>query len=507
MFSNHEKPAEQPFSMHQLYAAGDRLMSKVQWSLLLLAFLLASWHGTWAEAIIIGLPAALVPTLLTLMQPGNRLTRTAHGLAFMIFAALHIHQAHGMIEVHFGIFVFLAFLLYYRDWLPVVAAAGLIAVHHLLFNFLQESGTGVYVFADRTGLDIVLIHAAYVVFETVILVIMAVKGQREGRQSEEVAALASRLTATDGQVHLAAPSTTANSRIGRGISAFVHQLLQTLQKTRAASDHLTGSLPETLQRLEKTAALTRQQEEELTQLVSAVNQMTTSFREVSDNAQLAADTASASEEQAQQGQQNLGKTLEGIHQLVEQFNRTSQSIILLKEDSNNIGGVLDVIRKIAEQTNLLALNAAIEAARAGDTGRGFAVVADEVRNLASSTHKSTEEISQMITSLQQRSDQAVTDMQTSQREVTLAMEQIQATSDALGTILRGISTINGMNMQIAGATEQQSAVAEEINRNITAIGELAAEAGQEMTMTLNASREMQQLSSQLDQAIKAFHLS
>ncbi|SFB79573.1 methyl-accepting chemotaxis protein [Marinospirillum celere] len=142
------------FSMHGLHSSGDYLMVWVQWLLFLIALSLASWYGTWTEALIIGLPAALVPSVLTWMLPGNRITRVSQGLAFMVWAALHIHQAHGLIEMHFGIFVLLAFLLYYRDWLPIVAAAALIAIHHLSFNFLQEADAGVYVFEHHTGLGI-----------------------------------------------------------------------------------------------------------------------------------------------------------------------------------------------------------------------------------------------------------------------------------------------------------------------------------------------------------------
>jgi methyl-accepting chemotaxis protein len=142
-------------------------------------------------------PALAVPALLAWAQPGSKLTRCTIAAALMVFAGLQIHQAHGLIEMHFAVFVLLAFVLIYRDWLPIVVAAGVIAVHHLAFDVWQRAGGPVWVFADRGGLGIVLIHAAYVVFETSILVALAVRLRAEsvavGGDPRELSRTASRL--------------------------------------------------------------------------------------------------------------------------------------------------------------------------------------------------------------------------------------------------------------------------------------------------------------------------
>lgn len=165
---------------------GDRIMVVVAWLLFVYALVLAPRHQTWAAAWIIGLPAALVPTLLAWPQPGGVVVRIAVGAAFMVLSALHIHQMHGLIEMHFGIFVLLAFLVYFRDWTPIVTGAAIIAVHHLGFNFLQVGGYPVYVFEHNAGLRIALLHAAYVVFESAILIFLAEKLRREAVETEEV---------------------------------------------------------------------------------------------------------------------------------------------------------------------------------------------------------------------------------------------------------------------------------------------------------------------------------
>ena len=159
----------------ELYKAGDRLLLGVLGALLLVSLALAPWYHTWAEALVIGVPAWAVCAQLARTQGGTQVTRCAIAAALMVLAGLHIHQAHGLIEAHFEIFVLLAFLLYYRDWLPLVVAAGVVAVHHLAFDLLQRYGQPVWVFAAEGGIGIVLLHAAFVVFETALLVWMAVK--------------------------------------------------------------------------------------------------------------------------------------------------------------------------------------------------------------------------------------------------------------------------------------------------------------------------------------------
>ena len=159
----------------QLRQAGDRLMLCVVGVLLVMGLALAPIHDTWVEALAIGVPAAGMVAWLVALQPGALVTRCAIAAALMIFTALHIHQVHGMIEMHFGVFVLLAFLLFYRDWVPLVVAVTVVAVHHFAFDFMQRRGAPVWVFAAHTGFGIVLVHAAYAVFETALLVFMAVR--------------------------------------------------------------------------------------------------------------------------------------------------------------------------------------------------------------------------------------------------------------------------------------------------------------------------------------------
>jgi methyl-accepting chemotaxis protein len=151
----------------------DRLMGWTLVGMFALCLGIARYNGTWFEALAVGLPATIVPWLLIRALPGSFKTRISVALAFMVFSALVTQQAHGMIETHFLIFILLAFLLYYRDWRPIFVAALAIAVHHVAFNFLQAANTGIYLFTLGPNLEVLIIHALAVVFETGLLIIMA----------------------------------------------------------------------------------------------------------------------------------------------------------------------------------------------------------------------------------------------------------------------------------------------------------------------------------------------
>jgi len=159
--------------------SGDRLLLCVVGVLLVMAFALAPLYDTWSEALVIGVPTAGVVAWLVASHSGALVTRCTTAAALMIFTGLHVHQVHGMIEVHFGFFVLLTFLLFYRDWVPLVVALGVIVAHHFAFDFMQRSGAPVWVFAANTGSSIVLIHAAYALFETTLLVVMALRLRAE----------------------------------------------------------------------------------------------------------------------------------------------------------------------------------------------------------------------------------------------------------------------------------------------------------------------------------------
>ncbi|HUH38758.1 MAG TPA: methyl-accepting chemotaxis protein, partial [Spongiibacteraceae bacterium] len=246
------------------------------------------------------------------------------------------------------------------------------------------------------------------------------------------------------------------------------------------------------------------QQAEVEQVATAIHEMAATVMEVARTAEETARATGEVQAQTTTGGSLLQRAVDDITQLSQVIAQATRVIEQLQAESESIGSVVDVISKIASETNLLALNAAIEAARAGDQGRGFAVVADEVRNLASNTQQSTEEIQQMIRRVQQTSGEAVKAMQVGQQRANASAELSLEVGEAFEAIQQGVDRISGMNAQVATAAEQQSAVAEEINRSVDGISRVAAETLDHANETSAASATLHQLVGRLQDTVRQF---
>ena len=246
------------------------------------------------------------------------------------------------------------------------------------------------------------------------------------------------------------------------------------------------------------------QRSDIEQVATAINQMSASVQQVVVNTGNAASSASEAETLAHDGALVATNSITSIMSMVSDAEQGANVIRQLATQTDSIGSVLDVIRSIAEQTNLLALNAAIEAARAGEQGRGFAVVADEVRVLASRTHQSTQEIQDMIESLQVESQKAVDVMLKAQESAESNMDAIENMAENMAEISGSIQSINSMNAQIASTAEEQRAVADEINQNIANISSLAEQTAASSNVTAQETIHLQTESTRLRNMLHRF---
>ncbi|MDX3775191.1 methyl-accepting chemotaxis protein [Chromatiaceae bacterium AAb-1] len=288
------------------------------------------------------------------------------------------------------------------------------------------------------------------------------------------------------------------------VSGMQTSLRQIIGQVSSYAEQVAAAATELSQINEQTRAGIESQNSEINSSAVAMNEMTTSLEEVSQNTQQAAEAASAADKQTMHGQTIVSGTVQDLETLGQEVSRAAEIIHNLKQDSDRIGNILQVIESIAEQTNLLALNAAIEAARAGESGRGFAVVADEVRTLASRTKDSTTEIQQMIEKLQTGTDNAVKATLKSEQTTRNTAERAAQAGTALHSIRSAVSLINDTAHQIASATEQQTVVSRDINRNLHQISDVAYQTGENMVQSALASDSLAKLAEQLKSLVRIF---
>ena len=494
-----------PPRFHDHYRKADRIMLGLIWLMFLFALGLAYWHDTFGQAFLVGGGTSLLLTALYRALSGTRLMRCFLAIGLMVMAALHINQAEGVIESHFGIFALLAVLTFYRDWLPILVAAATIAVHHVVFHALQHQGFPVYVMAHHGGWTMVFVHAFYVVMETVALLYLAVHSQAEAVESQD---MLDKMLAATSQLTVDA---------GKGDKAGVHVSLadrfdQFLMQITALVDgvvrdsHGLGELGQELAKasntLEKGA---KHQLTEIAQMTGSMQRMGDAMGHIAVHVEHAAEHTGQASVQITRGQKSVNRAQREITQLASRLKGTNETVQVLAGQAEQIGTVLEVISSIAEQTNLLALNAAIEAARAGEQGRGFAVVADEVRSLAQRTAVSTKEIRMIIEALQQGSRKAVEAMHDSREGVERCVEDSQLAAAMLQAVGSDISHIDELNGRIVTTTREQSTASCEIVGRLQSVQTIAQNTADDVETLALSSQRLPPIAVRLDALGRTFH--
>jgi len=455
----------------------DRLIIFTLWGCVAVAAGLGVYFDGLTTALVVGAPVALAFTLVASSQPDGLVTRLAAGVSLMVMAALHIHLGRGSNELHFGVFVLMSFLLAYRDWRPIVAAGATIAAHHLVFNFLQAAGLGAYCFVE-TGLPRVLVHAAYVVFETAVLSFLAVVMARDDAQRRDVHAITAVIAANEHLDLAAASRVVVASALGRRLQDVVRRMHEVIGQVAAAAGSLSAVSTEIAQGNHKLSNRTEQQASSLQQTAASMEQMLTTVRHNADAANQANQLALSASTVAERGGATVGKvvsTMDGI---------TGQS--------RKIAEIIGVIDSIAFQTNILALNAAVEAARAGEQGRGFAVVASEVRNLAQRSAQAAREIKSLI-------NDNVTNVQAGARLVDEAKQ-------TMGEIVAQVKRVTDLIGEITAATLAQSSGIGQVNQAVSQLDQMTQQNAALVEQSSAAADSLRDQSSRMAEAVAIFRL-
>ncbi|HDU8492133.1 TPA: methyl-accepting chemotaxis protein [Aeromonas hydrophila] len=307
-------------------------------------------------------------------------------------------------------------------------------------------------------------------------------------------------------VHINTRSKDEVGQLAESFNQFVARLHGIVSRLRDVTVELAAQSRAQAAGAQSRSQRVRQQQDEIVMVATAVTEMASATQEIAGNAEFAATTSGDAVKLAVAGQSQVGQSQRSITGLADEVADASQIIVELDAHAQKISGILATISGIAEQTNLLALNAAIEAARAGEQGRGFAVVADEVRVLSRRTHDSTDEIQQMIETLQQTTRRAVSGMETSRQLAGTSVEDAESANLSLGQINEAIGAISDMATQIAAAAEEQTSVTSEISRNTENIRHVSQELAEQANQEAAQAAELKGLTERLELEIGRFRL-
>ena len=415
-----------------------------------------------------GAPTAVIATLLLVWFPGTLLSRLFIAASLMTFAALQINQLHGVTELHFGVFVFMSFLLAYRDWKPIACAAAVTAVHHLLFNYLQMGGYAVYCLASPSWPE-VFVHAAYVVVQAALLILISHYMSKEAITGHELAVLGAELSRETGRFDLRLSPMALVGHSSREFKATldaVHhamrQITLTIRRITSSTEDIAAGNGELVRQIANQADTLRQTAGTMAQIAGRVHENAADARDANHLAQQTTAVVRKSEQTVGEVVQKMGE---------------------IESASRRMGDVISTIEGIAFQTNILALNASVEAARAGPHGRGFAVVAEEVRKLAQRSADAAQEIKVLITESLERvahgaavatdTGEAMRRVVSQVDEVARLVDQISTKSDAqsedIGQISRAIREMDDALARDVGHVENVASVSTGLREQTVAL--------------------------------------
>ena len=497
------------FERQQVLAV-DRQMLLILLAHVPVVALLVPWEfDTYTFSIIASLLVGALALGGYLLFRGTRACSLIYAISLMLFSAVMIQAQMGRIEMHFHIFAALALLIIYRNWLPVIVAAAVIAVHHLLFTGLQLAETQIgemplVLFNHGASWGMAFLHAAFVVFEAGILVFFALSMGAERDQSLRMIAIVHEFD-NDKDLRGRLPADD-KSVSALSFNEMMDQSVSLIRQLKEFSGVLRGSAEQLATASSKTRTYVDEQQQQADQVATATNQMSASVQEVAQNAQLASEASEDASKASAAGSKAMASARTMTEATNQALSDSGRMVSQLAEKVESISRVTGAINDISDQTNLLALNAAIEAARAGEHGRGFAVVADEVRSLSRRTQELTDEIRTTVGELKDLSEATRAAMEMGQSRSGESNRAISDAAEAISRIEEAIGAVTNMNQQIASACEQQSATSVQINESIHSVATRNAQVAEEASNVEEMSAEIERVVGDVDKLVNLYRI-
>ncbi len=461
----------------------DSHIKKVMQIVLLVNFLMSMVLGLYFDslfsAFIVSLLLLAGPFVVQSLRPYSMLSQSATAFAFMSFVTLQVHLAYGMIEMHFGYFVLLAVLFAYQRIIPILVAAGTAAVYHVILAIMQASGSHVFLYEEAGALissdagipGFILVHAAYVVMETVVLVRLVYLTRPIIDTAQQIIYSNSVMLHENGDIDLTTEIEVSDNELVYRYKQFIDAVRDSIRGAIDTSKYLESSIKELLNIYASVSDQVKAQEGQLNAIRSSTNQGAESGQALSKHVSYVKDKAEDLNRLKDESVRAVRKSASRTGQTSDYISETSNTLSKVDEDTVSISGMVESIQGIAEQTNLLALNAAIEAARAGEQGRGFAVVADEVRALATRTHQATGEINNLIQRLSEGASEAVKTMTQTVDEIQASQGLNEEAAEQMSALGSRIDEIFQSTINIASGVEEQTVINHEIETEVEEVSQ------------------------------------
>lgn len=466
-------------SLRSIYLHADVLMFWVVWGMFVISLAVGWAYDAIPVALVAGSLLALSSSVIKVLLPGTLFTRLYYAFTLIGFAALLIQLGDGETEYHFSVFVLLSALLAYRDYRPLLMGAVVAALHHVLFAWLQANDLfGITCFM-HPGIHMVVFHAIFVVAQTAILIYMALRMADDARSASEVAQLAAQINRQPGCLTLTRSERESRTPFAQTFNTTLTTMRNTLSQVSAGVASVLTASESIIQRNTALSKRTDEQAAALAIAASAMEQLSSSAVSTSDKAQSARMLATQASNLASKG----GVSIDAATHTMEQ----------IREESDHISNILELIDGIAFQTNILSLNASVEAARAGAHGRGFAVVASEVRTLALRCENAAKDIRQLIS--------------VSVECTRTGSVQVENAGQTMREVIGSINALAELVEELSDMSGQQSISITQMNESIASIDESVRYNVEHTAQTVQAARQQQQQADDLQQAISVFRLA